>query len=78
MYAHYTPGIYADVYIFLVFPFVSSSVCMFVHLYVGAFVLQSVCRICVKFLHQSFSSGVYLSNYLLESIPIWTIVTLEG
>ena len=26
----------------------------------------------------SFSSGVYLSNYLSESIHIWTIVTLEG
>ena len=34
--------------------------------------------ICVKVLRQSFSSGVYLSNYLSESIHIWTIVTLEG
>ena len=29
-------------------------------------------------LRQSFSCGVYLSNYSSESIHIWTIVTLEG
>ena len=44
--------------------------------FVCSFVLPSVCRICVKVLRQSFSSGVYLSNYLLESIYIRTIVTL--
>ena len=70
---YYTPGIYADGYIVFVFPFVCSSVCMFVRSY-----FRHVCRICVKVLRQSFSSGVYLSNYLLESIHIWTIVTLEG
>ena len=66
---YYTPGIYADGYIVFVFPFV----CSFVRSY-----FRHVCRICVKVLRQSFSSGVYLSNYLSESIHIWTIVTLEG
>ena len=47
-------------------PFVCSFVC--------SFVIPSH----VKVLRQSFSSGVYLSNYLSESIHIWTIVTLEG
>ena len=65
----YTPGIYAEGYIVFVFPFV----CLYVHLY-----FRHVCKICVKVLRQSFSSGVYLSNYLPESIHIWTIVTLEG
>ena len=37
-----------------------------------------VSGICIKVLRQSFCSGVYLSNYLSESIHIWTIVTLEG
>ena len=69
----YTPGIYAEGYIVFVFPFVRSSVCMFV---CSSF--RHVCRICVKVLRQSFSSGVYLGNYLPESIHIWTIVTLEG
>ena len=57
------------------------SVRPFVRLYVRLFVrsyFRHVCRICVKVLHQSFSSSVYLSNYLSESIHIWTIVTLEG
>ena len=75
---NYTPGIYADGYIVLSFrssvrPFVCSFVCSFVRSY-----FRHVCRICVKVLRQSFSSGVYLSNYLSESIHIWTIVTLEG
>ena len=46
--------------------------------YVRLFVLLSVSGICVKVLRQSFSSGIYLSNYLSESVHIWTIVTLEG
>ena len=49
--------------------------------FVCSFVRTSVthvCRICVKVLQQSFLSGVYLSNYLSESIHILTIVTLEG
>ena len=57
------------------------SFCLSVRLLVCSFVclyFYHVCRICVKILHQSFSSGVYLSNCLLESIHIWTIVTLEG
>ena len=29
-------------------------------------------------LHESFSSGVYLKNYLSESIYIWTMGTLDG
>ena len=70
---HYTPGIYADGYIVFVFPFVRSSVRMFVCSY-----FRHVRGICVKVLRQSFSSGVYLSNYSSESIHIWTIVTLEG
>ena len=72
-YNHYTPGIYADGYIVFVFPFVRLYVRLFVRSY-----FRHVCRICVKVLRQSFSSGVYLSNYLSESIHIWTIVTLEG
>ena len=48
-------------------------VCSFVRSY-----FRHVCRICVKVLRQSFSSGGYLSNYLSESIHIWTIATLEG
>ena len=48
-------------------------VCSFVRSY-----FRHVCRICVIVLRQSFSSGVYLSNYLSESIHIRTIVTLEG
>ena len=70
---NYTPGIYADGYIVFVFPFIRLYVCLFVRSY-----FRHVCRICVKVLRQSFSSGVYLSNYLSESIHIWTIVTLEG
>ena len=31
-----------------------------------------------KVLRQSFSSGVYLTNHSSESIPLWTIGTLEG
>ena len=57
------------------------SVRPFVRLYVRLFVrsyFRHVCRFCVKVLRQSFSSGAYLSNYLSESIHIWTIVTLEG
>ena len=72
-YADYTPGIYAEGYIVFVFPFVCSLVRSFVCTSV-----RHVCRICLKVLRQSFSSGVYLSNYLPESIHIWTIVTLEG
>ena len=68
----YTPGIYAEGYIVFVFPFVCSSVRMFVCSY-----FRHVRGICVKVLRQSFSSGEYLSNYLSESIHIWTIVTLE-
>ena len=47
----YTPGIYAAEYVVFVFPFV----CLFVRLYL------LVCRICVKVLRQSFSSGDYVS-----------------
>ena len=67
---NYTPGIYSEGYIVFVFPFIC--------LCVRSFVLPFVCRICVKVLRQSFSSCVYFSNYLPESIHIWTIVTLEG
>ena len=45
---------------------------------VRSFVCSFVIPSRVKVLRQSFSSGVYLSNYLSESIHIWTIVTLEG
>ena len=62
-------GINAEGYIVFVFPFV----CSLVRLY-----FRNVCRICVKVLCQSFSSGVYLSNYVPEGIHIWTIVTFEG
>ena len=29
-------------------------------------------------LRESLSSGIYLTNYSSESIPIWTMSTLEG
>ena len=74
---HYTPGIYAEGFIVFAFPFVRSSVCMLVRPFVRSY-FRHVCRICVKVLRQSFSSGVYLSNYLPESIHIWTIVTWVG
>ena len=48
-----------------------------VRMFVRSYFLPSR-GICVKVLRQSFSSGVYLSNYSSESIHIWTIVTLEG
>ena len=67
---NYTPGIYADGYIVFAFPLVRSSVRMFVSSFVRG--------ICVKVLRQSFSSGVYLSNYISGGIHIRTIVTLEG
>ena len=78
---YYTPGIYAEGYIVFVFPFVRSYVRMFVRSFVCSFVRSYFLPsrgICVKVLRQSFSSGVYLSNYSSESIHIWTIVTLEG
>ena len=72
---YYTPGIYAEGYIVFVFPFVRSSVCMFVRSFVRTSV--TFVEFASKF-YYSFSSGVYLSNYIPESIHIWTIVTLEG
>ena len=53
------------------------SVRMFVSSIVRSY-FRHVRGICVKVLRQSFSSGVYLSNYISESIHIRTIVTLEG
>ena len=70
---NYTPSIYAKGYIVFVFPFVRLYGRSFVRSY-----FRHICRICVKVLRQSFSSGIYLSNYLPEKIHIWTIVTLEG
>ena len=68
---YYTPDIYAEGYIIFVFPFVRSYVrCLFVCSFVR-FLLPSV----AWNLRQSFA---YLSNYLSESIHIWTIATLEG
>ena len=60
--ALYTPGIYADRYIVFVFPFVRSSVCMFVCSFVRLFVRNSVTfvefasKFCVK-----VSQVVYIS-----------------
>ena len=65
---NHTPGIYADGYIVF---------CLSLRLFVRSY-LRHVSGICVKVLRQSFSSDVYLSNYLSESIHMWTIVTLEG
>ena len=59
-------------YIVFVFPFVRSLVCRFGRTSVTFVEFAS------KVLRQSFSSAVYLSNYLPESIHIWTIVTLKG
>ena len=59
----YTPCIYAEGYIVFA--------CLFVRLSVR-------CSVTFVEFVSSFSSGVYLSNYLQESIHIWTIVTLEG
>ena len=53
----------------------SLSVCMFVCLSVHPYF---VCRICIKVLRQSFSSGVYLSNFLSESIHIMNHSYLGG
>ena len=58
-----------------------SSVRMFVRLSIRTSVMfvEFASKFCFKVSFQSFaSSGVYLSNYLSESIHIWTIVTLEG
>ena len=61
----YTPGIYAKGYVIFVIPFVCS------------FVLPSRSWNYFKVLRAGNSSGVYLTNYLSESIHIWTIGTLE-
>ena len=67
------PGIYAEVYIVLVFQFVCWFVCSFDRTSVTFVEFAS------KFYYKvSQDSGVYLSNFLSESIHIWTIVTLEG
>ena len=75
---YYTPGIHLyprhlcrRVYSFRL------SVCPFVSSFVRSY-FRHVRGICIKVLRQSFSCGVYLSNYSSESIHIWTIVTLEG
>ena len=54
----YTPGIYADGYIVFVFPFVRSSVCMFVRLFVHTSVtfVEFASKFCVK-----VSQVVYIS-----------------
>ena len=69
---NYTPGIYVEGYIVFAFPFVHSSVLMFVRMFV-----QSSLEFTTK-LHESFSSEVYLTNYSSKSIHIWTMGTLEG
>ena len=55
---HYTPGIYADGYIVFVFPFVRSSVCMFVCSFVRNSVtfIEFASKFCVK-----VSQVVYIS-----------------
>ena len=55
-------------------------VCSFVRLFVRTSFrcVEFASKFCVKVLRQSFSSGLYISNYSSESIHIWTIVTLEG
>ena len=55
-------------------------VCSFVRSFVRTSFrhVEFASKFCVKVLRQSFSGGVYLSNYSSESIHIWTIVTLEG
>ena len=71
---HYTPGIYAEGYIVFAVLFFH-----FVRSYVRTSV--SFVEFTTKFstkLRESFSSGVYLTNYSSESIQIWTISTLEG
>ena len=65
---NYTPGIYADGYIVFAFPFVRLLVRSY---------FRHVRGICVKVLRQSFSSCVYLSNYISETIQIWTVVQLD-
>ena len=47
---YYTPGIYADGYIVFVFPFVRSSVCMFVRSFVRTSVtfVEFASKFCVK------------------------------
>ena len=53
-YPFYTPGIYADGYIVFAFPFVRSSIRMFVSSFVCSY-FRHVRGICVKVLRQSFS-----------------------
>ena len=75
LFHYYTPGIYAGGYIVFVFPFVSSSVRMFV----SSFIRDSVPFVeLLQSFMLKFPGGVYLTNHSSESIPIWTIGTPEG
>ena len=70
MHCFYTPGIYAEGYIVFVFPFICSSIRMFV--------ISSRSWNYFQVLLKSNSSGVYLTNQSSESIHFWTIGTLRG
>ena len=54
---------------------VRSFVCSFIRASFSR--VEFVSKFCVK-VSQVVYISLYLSNYLLESIHIWTIVTLEG
>ena len=75
----YTPGIYADGYIVFAFPFVHSSVRMFVRSFVRTSVtfVEFASKFCVKVSEVVHITATYHSSQS-ESIHIWTIVTLEG
>ena len=62
---NYTPGIYAEGYIVFVFPFVHSSVCMFVHSYFGPFV-EYASKFCIK-----VSQVVYISATIYQKTFIF-------
>ena len=69
------PGIYAEVYIVFVFPFI----CLFVHYFVSSFICDSVLFVeLLRSFALKFLKWVYLTNHSSESIHIWTIGTLEG
>ena len=68
---NYTTDIYTEGLIAFVLPFV----CLFVLMSVTF--MEFTTKFSTK-LHESFSSGVYLTNYSSESIHIWTMGTLEG
>ena len=74
LFLYYTSGIYAEGYIVFVFPFVRSSVCMSVRLFVRSLLSVTFEEFTSKFLVK-VSLSEYISNHSSESIHIWTMGT---